>query len=291
MQPDILKDLVKEIDVIKRNLEEDSYLRNQPLGENGFKILKELNNHNSESGLRVYSREQHGTFHKYPDVMLQDIEEHLGIPNQEVIKEIKLLFHKRYVDFNIPITDKIKEYIASESGVDIDLLKYGTIYDTDFKEIKRYRLTDRGFAAMIDYSLGDLQRQKLELEELSLRNKEQLNELKEQDSKRSKEIQIMDGKMKETETAISKFNGNIFTIFSLMIAVFAVIGINVASIPNIKSNFISNIIAVNFSICFSLIVLFYLMNTLLYKEKNKSLLILLLVFSIAFIILVLTKMI
>ncbi|MFJ8262726.1 hypothetical protein ACIQ4I_12355 [Rummeliibacillus sp. NPDC094406] len=291
MKLDEISFVQEEIAAINRTLDMSSEVLHKPLNELGFKILKELNNHDPGTGFKYYSREKGSSFQKYPNVRVADIQEQLGISKDELINEFRVLLIKRYVDFNLPLTEKRRDMLNLMPKMESDTLKYGSIIENIFEEIYYITLTERGFLAMMDYSIKEMQLLKAVLEELNVRNNKQLDELKRVDTERVEAIQILDKKMKSTDNAISNFNKNIFTIFSIMLAIFAVIGINVASIPKIDSNFVFNIIVVNFSICFSLVVLFYLMNTLIYKEKNNALLILLVIFSITFISLGLTKLI
>ncbi|MDD1505795.1 hypothetical protein PVA17_24055 [Lysinibacillus sp. CNPSo 3705] len=275
--------LKEEVEAIKRTFESPAYVRSKPLDDLGFKILNELNNHEPDSGIRFYSKSKDSTLNKYPNVIISDIQKHLAISIDVIIDGIKVLFIKRYIDFNLPRTVKVNEILqlSIETRPDEQLLKYGLVFEHNLQGVEHIRLTERGFLAMMDYSVKEMQLLKKELIEFNVQNREQLDELKRLDSERLGAIGEIDEKIKGTES-IKKFNENIFTIFSIMLAIFAVIGINVASIPKIENNFILNVIVVNFSVCFSLIVLFYLMNTLLYREKNKALSILLITFSIAF---------
>lgn len=284
MEKDLLIYYQEEKEAIQRTLDNFWELRSKPLNELSYKILKELNNHEPESGLRFYSRANDSSLNKYPEVNLRDVSKKLNKSRDILIDELKPLFVKKYVDFNYPMTDRVKQVlqIDMEKKLDIELLKNGLIFENNFEEIHRFRLTELGFLAMMDYSVKEMQLLKEELIEFNVQNREQLDELKRLDSVRLGAIGEIDEKIKGTEKSIKKFNENIFTIFSIMLAIFAVIGINVASIPKIDNNFLLNVIVVNFSVCFSLIVLFYLMNTLLYREKNKALSILLIAFSIAF---------
>lgn len=210
----------------------------------------------------------------------------MNISRDELIEKLKALFVKRYVDFDLPLTEKINDILLldMESKMDKNQLKHGLIFENNFENVNFFRLTERGFLAMMDYSIKEMEILKKELIDLNVRNNEQLSELKQLDSERVGAIGIIDEKIKITENSIKKFNENLFTIFSIMLAIFAVIGINVSSIPKIEGNFILNIVVINVSICFSLIVLFYLMNTMLYREKNKTLLTLLITFSVVIIL-------
>ncbi|MFJ8099421.1 hypothetical protein [Lysinibacillus sp. NPDC096212] len=281
MQNDTLTYLQEELEAIKRTIESSIEIQSKQLSELSFKILKELNSH---EGLKMYSRAEDSSFNKFPQVTLVDMQRKLNFSRDEIIEEIKVLFIKRYVDFNLPITEKVEKLlqIDMEEKIDKELLKRGLIFEKNLEEINSFRLTEHGFSAMMDYSVKEMQLLKKELMEFNVQNREQLDELKRLDSERLRAIGEIDEKIKGTEKTIKKFNENIFTIFSIMLAIFAVIGINVASIPKIENNFILNVIVVNFSVCFSLVVLFYLMNTLLYREKNKALSILFITFSIAF---------
>ncbi len=276
--------LKEEVEAIKRTFEISTDVRSKPLDELGLKILNELNNHEPDSGLRIYSRSKDSTLNKYPDVFISNIQKHLTISIDVIIDEIKVLFIKNYIDFDLPRTEKVNEILQLniESRPDEQLLKHGLVFENNLQGVHFIRLTERGFLAMMDYSVKEMQLLKKELIEFNVQNREQLDELKRLDSERLGAIGEIDEKIRGAEKSIKKFNENIFTIFSIMLAIFAVIGINVASIPKIDNNFLLNVIVVNFSVCFSLIVLFYLMNTLLYREKNKVLSRLLIAFSIAF---------
>lgn len=285
MQNDVLTHLQEELEAIQRTLDNSPEMRSKPLNELSFKILKELNNHGPDSGFRIYSRAQDSSINKYPDVNIKDIQERLNISKDVMIEELKILFLKKYVDFNLPLTERVQKVLQIDAEINLDkeVLKSGLIFENNLEGVNNFRLTERGFLAMMDYSIKEMHILKEELKELNVRNNDQLSELKQLDTVRLGAIEAIDEKMKITENSIRKFNENIFTIFSIMLAIFAVIGLNVASIPKIESDFILNVVVINFSICFSLIVLFYLMNTLLYREKNKTLFILLIAFATAFI--------
>lgn len=286
MNMDIYTYLQSEIRAIQNTLEYSSKIKSKPLTELSFKILRELNNHEPDSGFKYYTTLGDSTLNKYPNVNVRDVQNQLNISRDELIEKLKALFVKRYVDFDLPLTEKINDILLldMESKMDKNQLKHGLIFENNFENVNFFRLTERGFLAMMDYSIKEMEILKKELIDLNVRNNEQLSELKQLDSERVGAIGIIDEKIKITENSIKKFNENLFTIFSIMLAIFAVIGINVSSIPKIEGNFILNIVVINVSICFSLIVLFYLMNTMLYREKNKTLLTLLITFSVVIIL-------
>lgn len=66
---------------------------------------------------------------------------------------------------------------------------------------------------------------------------------------------------------IKDFYKDVTTILSLMVAAFAVIGVNISAIPKIESNFTANLLAMNLSLILCLLVLFYILRVIVYDDK------------------------
>lgn len=280
-----------ELITIQKNLDLSAKINQEPLTENGYRILKELNNHDPSTGFKIYSRDEP----KYFTVSGKDIIKQVNLSDEEFEQELKVLFLKFYIDYDFVLNDQLKEIVKSYPELTVKRLKFGTSLDIHFSSqgIQRFRLTDRGLFAMIDYNLKEM----ISLQEkLSLTKKEvnetiqqqqgQLDEYRVISEKVNEDLVTINNNFEKINKKVSRFNENIFTIFSLMIAAFAVIGINISSIPKIEENFILNVLTINFSICFSLIVLFYLLNVIVHKGKNTGLGLLLIGFGVIFLIVI-----
>ena len=315
------QDLIeRELKIIKINQELSDEYRKQPLTETGYIILKAFNNHTpGETGLRfkpITNRENN-----QPTTFIKNVANQVNMSEEEFQKEIKILFLKGYVDYAYKLDQKLKDYIDKNSNLKLDeaLLKYGEALNINCSPFGQglFHLTDRGFFAMVDYALKEMKR--IEESLLTLQDQTEINVFKQFDQLQSfqnKQEQMeyafnksnenltqtqtlsekVDGDLKKATESISKinikiskFNENIFTIFSIMIAAFAVIGININSIPNIKDNFFLSILAINFSVCFSLVVLFYLLKVVVYNEKKTGLEYLLIGFGLIFLLTVITQ--
>lgn len=280
-----------EVDAIKKNQELSREYGKVPLTKNGYMILKELNNHNPSSGLRIYSNVD--AEKKYPFASSRSIIKNINLSVEDFEKEIKILFLKNLVDYRFNMNEKFTRIVKENYGLTEELLKYGSALDVSCSSNSGsgFRLTDRGLFAIIDYAtkeMNDLENKlkntRDELNNSIQKQENQLSEFKELSEKVDGDLKTINNNVSEIQGKVSKFNENIFTIFSLMIAAFAVIGINITSIPTIKGDFILNVLSINFSICFSLIVLFYLLKVLIHNEMRNGLGYLLIGFGLIFLI-------
>jgi hypothetical protein len=74
--------------------------------------------------------------------------------------------------------------------------------------------------------------------------------------------------------AISDFYTHIITIIGLLVAVFAIIGINFNSFPKIETDnkviFVTNIMSLNLSLIYCLFILFYLISRMINTSKKQK---------------------
>lgn len=304
-----LKELMAdESNAISKNQKLSDEYRQMPLSEKGYSILREFNN--PDSGIRMY-----GEGARFPSISIHFIRKSIKFSEEEFEKELKVLFLKRYIDYSYNMNEEMKRKFSlfPDLSMDESSLKFGTALDIICSKhgSGSFTLTDRGFFAMIDYGLKEMNRlQEVliplneEVKENSLKQEEQLKQI--QDNQKTLTDSITESSqliarqdtlskkiakdVGEVENKISKFNENIFTIFSIMIAAFAVIGINISSISNIDDNFVIGILTVNFSLCFSLIVLFYLLKVVVYNEKRTGLERLIIGFGLIFLIGILVQL-
>jgi hypothetical protein len=82
-------------------------------------------------------------------------------------------------------------------------------------------------------------------------------------------VQSINNKLREAIDKIEKFDINIISILTLLITAFSIIGVNLNTIPNIKENFIINIITINMSVMFAILTLFWLINIIVYDNRYK----------------------
>lgn len=221
--------------------------RKKELTDVCYKILADLTS-SKGVGLRTYKRNADGDFDKYLSVSIKNVQESLEVAT--IMDEVKMLYARNFIDLN-----------------------FGNASYEEFKDTPLGQPEKRSIATMVlllndkisEYiSIGLTEKGATELLGYNLQKSEELIQKTEENHEQStKDI-------RKLEEAIQKFHENIFTIFSLMLAVFAIIGLNVAAIPKISEHFIRSIVMINLTLCFSLCAVFTLLNTMLYKEKNPA---------------------
>lgn len=108
--------------------------------------------------------------------------------------------------------------------------------------------------------LGNIKNTKSEQEEL-------LQTFEENKNEQVKNIKSINISIKKYEKKIKAFYKDITTILSIMVAAFAVIGVNISAIPKIESNFTANVLALNLSLIVVLLALFYILKVLVYGDS------------------------
>ena len=224
----------------------DTY-RKKSLTNICYKILTDLTS-SKGAGIRRYQRNNVGELEKYLTVSKKSIEENLEI--ESITEEIKILYAKDFIYIKFG-SDFYEEFEGSmiDIGDNKILANMVILYNDQAEGNTMISLTEKGATELLNYNIK-------KSEELILKTEE--NQAQSSDD------------IKKLENAIKKFHEDIFTIFSLMLAVFAIIGLNVTAIPKISEHFIRNIVMINLTICFSLCAVFTLLNTMLYKEKNPA---------------------
>ena len=246
---------------MQEKINESNKYREKELTDICYKILADLTS-SKGSAMRRYSRKDSGGLDKYLSVPIKNIQEVLELDS--IANEIKMLHARNFIQMKFS-TESYKEFKDSTLQIsdDRNIADIILLFSDKISDYTSIILTEKGATELLGYNL---------------KKSEDLIQKTEENHKQStKDI-------RKLEEAIQKFHENIFTIFSLMLAVFAIIGLNVAAIPKISEHFIRSIIMINLTLCFSLCAVFTLLNTMLYKEKNHAMWKLLGLVSIIFLI-------
>jgi len=265
----IFKELSQEEQskVIEETGRKSTIHRKKDLTDVCYKILADLTS-SKGAGLRTYSRIIGVVFNKYLSVSIKNVQESLEVIT--IMDEIKMLYARNFISLNFSSEsyEEFKDTILGES----DKRSIATmilLLNDKTSEYTTIALTEKGATELLGYNLQ--------------KSEELIQKTEENHEQSTKDI-------RKLEEAIQKFHENIFTIFSLMLAVFAIIGLNVAAIPKISDHFIRNVIMINLTICLSLCIVFTLVSAMLYKEKNsiiwKLLVLVTIIFLISIIVLV-----
>lgn len=148
-----------------------------------------------------------------------------------------------------------EEEIECEENYNI-IFKYGEILELICSPYGLTSLSSKGFNALNMINI------KKSEEHINEQNSiiEKINGIK------RKQTEISD----EMKVRIDLFYQNITTILSILVAAFAVIGVNISAIPKIDENFTINVITINASLVLVLSVLFIFLKSVVGNEKIQS---------------------
>lgn len=169
------------------------------------------------------------------------------------------------------------ESIGSEARMYSRFLFYGTIVDKICSLNTLVRLSNKGMHYLHFFT------SKRSIE-LMYKQEETLKEISETKTEQSRLLKIIEGHKLQQDSNIKSINSlidrhskkikdfykDITTILSLMLAAFALIGVNISAIPKIESNFTANLLAMNLSLILCLLVLFYILKVIVYDTNIQS---------------------
>ncbi|MGD6900475.1 hypothetical protein [Bacillus infantis] len=158
--------------------------------------------------------------------------------------------------FRVFITDlQPDEEIECERNYNI-LLKYGEILELVCSPFGLTSLSSKGFNAL---NMINIQKSEKHIKEQNSIIKE-INKIKGQQTEISNEM----------KKRIEYFYQNITTILSILVAAFAVIGVNISAIPKIDENFTINVLTINASLVLVLSVMFMFLNSIIGNKKVQA---------------------
>ncbi|WP_312471224.1 hypothetical protein [Neobacillus sp.] len=163
------------------------------------------------------------------------------------------------------------ESIGSEARMYYRFLDYGTIIDKICSYETLMRLSNKGMHYLHFFtskrSIELMHKQEDMLEAVNEATTEQtriLDSFEQHKIEQDNNIESIHSLINNHSDKIKAFYKDITTILSIMVAAFAVIGVNLSAIPKIDSNFTANVLALNFSLILCLLVLFYILRVIVY---------------------------
>jgi hypothetical protein len=199
---------------------------------------------------------------------------------EEIFESKKHLFKKEY--FPVSKEDAIYMYLDNQIDSPTDLFKlfieFGSLLDLLTSDESFSEIDNKGINLLNTKGYMDNLNLKREQEE-TLKRIENLNselEKKEQELNSVKKefeklIQNQNDINLIQESKLSDFYQNIITILSILVAVLAIIGVNINSIPKIDKNFTINVITINASLILCISVMFFIIKTVVFNYSGKRL--------------------
>jgi hypothetical protein len=198
---------------------------------------------------------------------------------EEIFESRKHLFKKE----NFPVSNEDTVYFyLNEIDGPTDLFKlfidYGSLLNLLTSEESFSEIDDRGIRLLNTKGYIDNLNLKREQEETLKRIKNLNSELK----KKEQELKLVKKKFEKLikkqndinliqESKLNDFYQNIITILSILVAVLAIIGININSIPKIEKNFTINVITINASLILCITVMFFIIKIVVFNYSGKRL--------------------
>ncbi|EDL65987.1 hypothetical protein [Bacillus sp. SG-1] len=169
------------------------------------------------------------------------------------------------------------ESINSEERMYYKFLNYGTIIDQICSYGTLIRLSNKGMHYLHfvtnKRSVDLMHKHEKTLKEINTAKEEQANLLgtfHEHKAEQESSIGVIKDLINKHSNKIKDFYKDITTILSLMLAAFALIGVNISAIPKIESNFTANLLAMNLSLILCMLVLFYILRVIVYDSQINS---------------------
>lgn len=169
------------------------------------------------------------------------------------------------------------ENIGSEEMMYNKLLNYGTIVNCINSPLTSIGLSDKGLHFLhletSKRSVILVNKQKESLVAINEAKKDQMKLLSDFENHKQTQqnnIDSINDLITDLNSKIKNFYKDITTILSIMVASFALIGVNISAIPKIESNFTANLLAMNLSLILVMLVLFYILKVIVYDSKINS---------------------
>jgi len=197
--------------------------------------------------------------------------------NPDLTYQLRYNLHRLYRNnrelFNEENFSGIENY-NSESQMYYSFLKYGTIVEKICSYQTLIRLSNKG----MHYLHFITSKRSVELMHKHEKTLVAITEAKEKQeslletfenykTEQDENIGSINNLINNHSSKIENFYKDITTIISLMLAAFALIGVNISAIPKIESNFTANLLAINLSLILCLLVLFYILRVIVYNSK------------------------
>ncbi|MGG1400196.1 hypothetical protein ABE288_20590 [Bacillus salipaludis] len=163
------------------------------------------------------------------------------------------------------------EGLGSDLVIYYDILKQGSIIDTICSYESMIKLSNKGMHYLhfiTSQKSAELIRKQEEtlrlLNETTGKQEALLIEFEKYKEIHSKDIESIKQLINNHTGKINAFYKDITTILSILVAAFAVIGVNISAIPKIESNFTANVLVINLSVILCLLFFFYILRVIVY---------------------------
>jgi hypothetical protein len=162
----------------------------------------------------------------------------------------------------------------SEESIFDKLNTYGTIIELLSSESSVLSLSHKGmYLLQIDQYHKNhtlFVEQRVIAETLEASKQDLFTKISETETQLSEVHSEMKQGMEAHNNKINSFYKDIAAILSILVAAFAVIGVNISAIPKIESNFSINVITLNVSLCLVLVIMFSILRKTVFISKEKD---------------------
>ena len=262
-----IKLMASEMEQVEKNMDiiQDFNQNIRNFSEEDIKILREYIKISSK-GMKIKGRESNKWGFRNGNVR-----EVLGMDEEKFYNRLRLLYLKGLLQDNGGKTTNQAhlENIFVDEPKQLKLFnQYGSVVNELMSDNMHLEITDNGIYYLNEDMIKHQER--LLLEQAEILNSQIAHQRETTTILKETEEKITE-KVNSISTKVEKFNESILTILSILVSAFAIIGVNINTIPKITENFIVNIISLNLSVAFSLTLLFYILNRLVFIKKDANL--------------------